>query len=491
MSAADAGPAAGGGQWQRLDPRMLLVHPVRELVRFLPALVAVYVVGSRSGGTWQLLGVVVPVVLGLLRYLTTRFRVTGGRIELRRGLLNRHVLSAQLDRVRTVDVSASLIQRLLGLTTVRVGTGTASTDDDERLDLDGLPRERAQRLRDTLLHAGGTAGTADPPATAPLTLRLDPRWVRYAPLTSTGLVATAAAFGAASQLLDNLDAFGRVDPSSWSLSGALAVALPAGVLAVLVLVSLLAMAGYVVTNWRFRLSHAAGAWRASRGLLTTRETSIDDERIAGLSVAEPAGLRLARAARLTAIVTGLGRTQQASAVLVPPAPRRVVDDVATQVLGVDAPVRAPLQGHGPAATRRRWTRALLLPTLLLLLTIAAVTTGAGPAWLLVPAVALLAGALLAADRSAGLGHALAAGHVVARSGSLLRRRDLLGCEHVIGWTWRATYLQRRVRLTTLRATTAGGRQAVAILDLPESDSLRLARRATPGLVDQFLTPPPG
>src|SRR3954447_4344527 len=80
--------------WQRLDPRMLLVHPIRELIRFLPAIVVI-VLGSTASGNdqWQLIGVALPVALGLLRYLSTSFRISGGRIELKRGLLNRHVLS--------------------------------------------------------------------------------------------------------------------------------------------------------------------------------------------------------------------------------------------------------------------------------------------------------------------------------------------------------------------------------------------------------------
>ncbi len=106
----------------------------------------------------------IPITLGLLRYLTTRFRIAQGRVELRRGLLNRHVLSTPLDRVRTVDVTASLIHRVLGLATVRIGTGTASTDSDERLDLDGLPADRARELRAELLHVAPVAqGDAGPP----------------------------------------------------------------------------------------------------------------------------------------------------------------------------------------------------------------------------------------------------------------------------------------------------------------------------------------
>ncbi|NHC23717.1 PH domain-containing protein, partial [Nocardioides sp. IC4_145] len=146
------------GDWQRLDPRMLLVHPVQETVRLLPVLLGLLVAGTASGARgWQLLGLVIPVVVGLLRYWTTSYRVGSGRVELRRGLLERHVLSTPVDRVRTVDLTASPVHRLLGLVTVRVGTGTASTDGDERLDLDGLPAADARRLREDLLRAARAA----------------------------------------------------------------------------------------------------------------------------------------------------------------------------------------------------------------------------------------------------------------------------------------------------------------------------------------------
>ena len=41
---------ARDAEWQRLDPRMLLVHPVREVMRFLPVLVGLFVAGTASGG---------------------------------------------------------------------------------------------------------------------------------------------------------------------------------------------------------------------------------------------------------------------------------------------------------------------------------------------------------------------------------------------------------------------------------------------------------
>ena len=142
---------------------MLLVHPVREVIRFLPALIAIAFAGRASGSEgWQALGILIPITIGLLRYLTTSFRVAAGRIELKRGLFSRHVLSTPVDRVRTVDLTSSLIQRALGLTTLRVGTGTASTDGDEKLDLDGLPVDRARELRAELLRVSTADDELDP-----------------------------------------------------------------------------------------------------------------------------------------------------------------------------------------------------------------------------------------------------------------------------------------------------------------------------------------
>ena len=118
--------------WHRLDRRMLLVHPVREVGRFLPVLIGLLLFGrgSDGGGYWGLIGVAIPIGLGLLRYVTTSYRLTSGRVEVRNGLLNKRVVSTPLDRVRTVDLTASPIHRALGLVTVRVGTGQGGDKGD-------------------------------------------------------------------------------------------------------------------------------------------------------------------------------------------------------------------------------------------------------------------------------------------------------------------------------------------------------------------------
>ncbi len=245
------------------------------------------------------------------------------------------------------------------------------------------------------------------------------------------------------------------------------------------------MLGYLVTNWDFRLTRSDGSWHVGRGLLTTRETSLDEDRVAGVSLAEPLLLRAARGRALSAIVTGVDRSTAGSSVLVPPSPRALSPYVAGVVLGTDLPMSAPLLDHGPAARRRRWSRALVPATVVLALAVLGAVLGA-PWWIVVLALPLLPlAAGVAHDRAAGLGHTLVDGYVVARSGSLSRHRSALAVDDVIGWNLRATWFQRRAGLTTLVATTAGGGGSVAVLDVPEADAVRLAATALPGLVEQF------
>ena len=500
---------AADRDWQRLDVRMLLVHPVREVTRFLPALIAVFVLGSGGDGEngwWRLLAIVVPVALGLLRYLTTTFRITTERVELRRGLLSRHVLSTRVERVRTVDLTSSPIQRVLGLTTVRIGTGTASSDDSDHLDLDGLPTGRADELRRELLRVadagtgigvgvgiGATAAdghdeVSAPPAVAeqPVEIvRFDAAWLRFAPFTSNGLVAAAAVVAGGSQVLNGLDLYDDLDNAHVSLALPLWVVIPLGVVVAALVVAALSVAGYLVTNWAFRLSRHGGSWHLSRGLLTTRQTSIAVERLAGVSIGEGLLLRAARGRRLSAIVTGVDRSDSGSSTLTPPAPRDVVRRVAAAVLGTAAPVEADLVSHGPAARQRRFVRALLPAVVLSVVVVLAVVAGA-PGWLVVVVPLVLAAAIgLGIDRNASLGHALADGYLVARSGSLTRARSVLAVDDVIGWNLRATWFQRRVGLTSLVATTAGGSQAVVVHDVPDALAVELADTALPGLVSQF------
>ncbi|HEU4567931.1 MAG TPA: PH domain-containing protein [Marmoricola sp.] len=488
--------SAAGDGWRRLDRRMLLVHPVNELVRFLPLVVGVFFLGSSTEGNtwWHALGVVVPIALGLLRYLTTSYRIGDQQLELRRGLLSRNVLTAPLDRVRTVDLTSTPIHRVLGLARVQIGTGSASKSGDERFVLDSLGVEDARRLRTRLLHRvaedAEPAEVTAPPADVVL-MRFDPAWVRYAPLTTSGIVIALGSLAFLSQFADNaVNAMVRQGALRERVHELpLWAALLSGLVAAVVVVSLLAILGYLLTNWGFTLSQdsAGRSYHVRRGLLTTRETSIERERVRGLEIHQPLGLRLAGGGRLAAIVTGLDRRSRGSAPVVPPAPHRVVVGVGEALLANQGPFTVRLVPHGPRARRRRWIRALAGASVLPLLVLLGAAFLGWTWWLLLPAaLAWVGGAWLAHDRYRRLGHGLTDDYLVLQRDSFRGRRDALQRAGIIGWNLRQTWFQRRAGLVTLTATTAAGKQGYHAVDIPEPLAVTLADEAVPGLLSPFL-----
>ncbi|MGW0229036.1 PH domain-containing protein [Actinopolymorpha singaporensis] len=519
---ADTANATDTGSWRRLSPRMLAVHPVQELLRSLPALLGVAVAGSTSGHgpLWGLVGLVLVVALGTLRWFTTTYRISPAHVQVRRGLLRRRVLTVPRGRVRTVDVTANAMHRLVGLARVEIGTGRSDRKGEQGLKLDALAAPDARRLREELLHRlrPGTASAAAPEAaaarastTAPPPARtntseqetrlatLDPRWVRYGPFTLSGLltVGVVAGFGsrAVSEAKIDLSKVGpvrglldQVRGAGW-LVGAVEVVV--ALLAVCVLASTLA---YVLAFWNYRLTrHPGGTLHVDRGLITTRATSIEERRMRGVELSEPLSLRLAGGARCIAVATGLrvGRgAERGGSLLLPPAPREVALRVAGEVFGGAEPYATPLVPHGPKAVRRRFTRALG-PTALVVVVLAALHEVAGlPSWVWQASLVLLpCAALIAGDRARSLGHALRDGVLVCRFGSLVRRRNVLTCDGVLGWNLRQSYFQRRAGLTTLVATTAAGRQHYEIPDVETAEAVRVADAAVPGLLTPFLVRP--
>lgn len=480
--------------WKRLNPLMLLVHPINEVVQFLPAVVAAFLFGDRTGGSgWlQVAAIVVPVLLGLARYLTTAYRINGTQIELRRGLVSRKVLTAPLDRIRTVELTSPVIHRLLGLAKVQIGTGSTKPGAGDKLELDSLARAEAELMRTALLRRV-SAASADEPAMEVTTethpadqvlLKLIPAWARYAPLTGTGLVIALLGFGAVVQF--GYPVFERIDPqSAIPVLGLLLLVL--GLLAVTIPV--LAVGGYLITNWGFTVSraHGGGSFQISRGLLTTRETNLDTSRVHGVELQESLGLRLAGAAQVDAIATGMGVLSDSSAAVVPAAPLEVAEGVGELVLAERGTLNVPFTGHGSRARRRRWTRALAGGLLLSALWSAATELLDLPVVLhLVDALLLLANVGLAEDRHRRLGHALTDRFVVFRSGSLFGSRTALQRSGIIGWNFEQSWFQRRQGLATIAATTSAGGQSYGVYDVPLEEAVRFADAATPGLLEEFL-----
>ncbi len=502
--------------WRRLNARMLVARPLSDLIRFIPGIAVLFLLGhTRGSDWWGLVGVGLALALGVFRWFTTTFRITPEQVQVRSGLVNRKTLTVPLDRVRTVDVTAPFLHRLLGLARVSVGTGQSDRRGDAvrldalgALEADRLAGELLHRRREVLAEEAHEAGLPPPPearvetpaaATGGAELaRFDPAWIRFGPFTLSGLVTVFVVAGFVSRYISYLHVNYQNLPGVQAAErgavagGLIAIVVVAALLLVLI-VLLLSTVGYVVAFWGFRLTRQSeGTLQVRRGLFTTRAITIEERRLRGVEVSEPLLLRLMRGARCIAITTGLrvGRgADRGGSMLLPPAPRELAVRVAGDVIRDSRPVAAPLRRHGGAAVRRRFTRALLVALVLWVLTLLAWRQfGFGVEFWTVAVAILPLAALLAWDRGRSLGHTVADGWLVVRIGSLIRRTSIVSCDGVIGWNLHQSFFQRRLGLVNLSATTAAGRGGYTAQDVSPAEAVATCEEAVPGLLRPFLVP---
>jgi putative membrane protein len=253
--------------------------------------------------------------------------------------------------------------------------------------------------------------------------------------------------------------------------------------AVLVASVVLSVLRSLVTYGNFQLRRDADVLHLEHGILRVREHTFDMRRLRGGTLTEPLLVRLFGGARLDAVMTGVGGVGEAS-LLLPPCPKATAMAVLTELIARPDAVTGPLRAHGPAATRRRWTRALALPAVVVVVLVVLAFTAPVPVWPW-PAWAVLTAccALMAADRSRSLGHRVGDGWLVAQIGSLKRRRDCIAAAGIIGWTVRQTLLQRRAGVATLIAATAAGVKRYRVVDVPAELAWSIAAAASPWIGD--------
>ncbi|NYE35385.1 putative membrane protein [Nocardioides cavernae] len=520
-------PAPDDG-WMRLSPRKLLLDPVKAVGQaIVPVVVALVGISQSDMRFWPIIvpvAILGPVVLGALPWLTTHYRLTESQIQVRSGILNKNTSTAPLDRVRSVDLEASLLHRVLGVQKVQVGTGV----DDDRITLDALAASDAQALRTTLLgrraaaappsavragagdgdgdeaarqatdHAEGYAAPAPgvpaqpfPPAPAALLAAIDWSWLRFAPFSLGRLVLLAGAVGVFSQFADDLPIWNEeTATSAWAWITQFAIVAVVVVLAVggLGLWLVVSVVGYVLQWWGFRLVREHGNLHLTSGLVTTRSITVEEAKVRGVEMTEPVLMRLVGGAELSTLATGVedGVTQ-----VLPPCPREVAVGVGGAVLEQPGPLTRTLVRHGPKAHRRAWFRQLRNALdLVVVLAVAWWWFDLTWWWLAAIAVGLLALAAAVGEASyRHLGHALGEQHLVAGSGTLARVRTVLETDGIIGWVVTQSWWQRRIGLADLTATTAAGAEKVVVCDVRLDVAVALADAATPGLLTDFVPEP--
>ncbi|WP_344313064.1 PH domain-containing protein [Fodinicola feengrottensis] len=499
--------------WRRLDPKMLLIRPVRELVKFVVPLFAIFVAGRVSGGFqyeyYSFIGVAIVIFLGILHWFTTSYRIGPDQVELRTGLLRRRHIGVPRDRIRTVDMSSDLMHRFFKLSAVTIGTGQQTTERHDKLKLDAITAQAAAAMRTELLHRTSVSTTkttqqfpvdAAGDETETELVRLDPGWLRFAPFTLSGLAAVGAAVGIFGHSVNDfriaLERYGPVQQAITTVEQMGVLAAVAVILVILVVVvAICSTVAYVLAYWNFRLTREqAGTLHIRRGLLTTRSVSIEERRLRGIEIKEPLPLRIVRGARVSAIAAGLSRggkgaERSSGGLLLPPAPLAEAHKVTAKVLRETTdPTTTALLKHPAAAIRRRFTRAIGVAAILVVIAAALAWFAILPAWVFTISLVLLPlAAILGWDRARSLGHALTDRYLVSRKGSLQRETTAIGIDGIIGWRIHRSFFQRRLGLVTLVATTGTPHGGHFVIDVTESEAVRLIAGSTPAILPTIAT----
>ena len=477
----------------RLHPLTFVVGAARELIALLGAGAAGLVVGGLSTAFYfTLVGLGLGLVFHVATWVTFTYTVQEDRIELRRQLIGRSVKTIPRERIRGVDISATLPHRLLGLAIVHIDAGA----DGGEGELNAVSRHEAERLRRVLLSrtvpaeavSAGAAHAVRPVARRREIARMRSRWYLYAPLSGAYLLTPFALAGSLLGTLYNLsDDLGLVTQERLQNLGHDVVGLPTVAVIAFAIVFLIAMPVmsvivFALFNWDFTVYERDGSVVAERGVITRRSVSLERRRIRGVELDDNPFERAAGVIRIGALVTGLGDAAHRGRLL-PAAPRSAVEDLARRVLGRTP---APLIGHPRAARSRRVTRAVAPP-----LGIAAMAVLAHQPWVAYGCVALAVLAIpLGLDRYRQLGHATDGERLTVRSGSLRRRQVVVEHSAVVGWRVRRTLFQRRLGLATLFVAVGAGEGGYPAIDMAEGDAIALAARITPDWVTPFLEPAP-
>lgn len=507
--------------WSRLSNRMLWADGVWSLLSLVPLTVVswFFVTDFLSG---NLIPVAVIAVMGVggaasdaLRWVFTRYRVTGEYVELRTGVLVRNHRSVRRDRIRSVDLDAKFWHRVVGLRVVTIGAGQQAAAGESAFELDAVSKAEAAGLRQLLAlgpsdgPAPGTdrpARTATEPAPSP-TLREDPGqtrvlagfhpgWVVYNMFNAWAFVLAAGLCWAAFMLGPSVG----LTPSSW-ITGLLDTwglhwtwAVLAGVVALGVIGSIGLAIAFMTEYWNFELARVPGAkgtlLRTRQGLFRTREVNRDDGRIRGVQISEPVLWRWLGVADTTVVTTGLDEWSMSSPTAVlPRGPVRVARPTAAAVLETSVnPMDTPLRRHPRAALGRRIGWAAVTTTLATGLLGALAVAGLVP-WAAVWTALVVLGplALLCAVIAyRALGHEIADEYLVLRSGLVSRSTTALRRSAVSTIVVRESVTQRVLGLRSVSAMTAAGAGGYEAPDIAADGSTLFASAAAPGILDPFL-----
>jgi putative membrane protein len=453
-----------------LHPLTLVVVGFNAVRNLLIPAVIVFATGSQAS-----LGIMLVFFLGLnllqalIRYFTFTYRVEGGDLTTRMGLLERRERRIPLTRVQDLRLEQGLIHRFLGVVDLHVETAGGQGAEAS---LSVLSRADAERLRLAVfeqvaeLTRRGAGGAVPAESTAEVIRKLDTRELILAGLTSNQAASALVIVLASWQFLDDFfpqEAYQRFvktftshvdqwvnqgDHANWLAIGAIVFAVIAAGLAVSVVGSLVLFHG-------FTLSRRGEDLHRSYGLLTRRSSSLPRRRIQLLQIQETWLRRLLRLATLRVDTAGSAPGQEQGRegrdVLLPVLPRAEVEPL-LPILFPDLDTPAPSWHDVSRCAIRRGT----LKGAVVLALLTAINWGVQRhLWALWPLLLLPVIYFINLLNYRHLGYALSDRFFWTRRGWLSRNTHLVPVRNAQTIVVRQTPFDRRFDVATLFVDTAG------------------------------------
>lgn len=445
---------------RRLHPAGIAVAGLEDLRGALvPALAIALLSGGLDSlaaavarvGAFALIGTVVAAVSGYVRWANTWYSVGDGAVRLRSGIFQKRERTIPLDRLQSIDESQGPVQRLFGVSQVRLQA--AGSGEGAEIKLGALSGADIAALRAAAAGAAPAAAVAPEPGGP--ARRLGTPMLLLAGITSAQFGFVLPVMAAAGQAVDELAeplvgwvSEGGAEHSAGAIFAAAAVVVGAAWL-VAFLGTLIAFAGHTVERRGDRL-------RIVRGLLVRRESTIPVDRVQGVLLVDGLARQPLGMTQLRLETAGYADERVHERTLFPLLPRSEVERLMAELLPELSPPRVELRRPPQRALRRYLLRPAALPALAAVVALAA---GAGAVWAAAAAALALAAAAHGALRFHAAGWSVRDRLLVVR-GRRVARWTLVaraGSVDIRGTT--QDPLQRRARLASLRFAIASRRRA--------------------------------
>jgi len=277
---------------QRLHPLAIFYFFIRRIYKMAQALIPLLVLAIAEAEFRHWLLLATPFILllffayGVLYWFRYVFYIQGQELRMESGVLIRKKRYIPFERVQTVQISAGILQRLMGL--VKVQVETAAGGKKAEFVLEALPRQKAEELSSILQsreHLPPDSHLGENPAE----YRLSTRNLLLLASTSNSIGVAIAAIAVISQFND---VFANVH--IWEKLGGFLKNIVAGeasliillILALLFLAWLLSLLGTIIRFAGFRMIRDDKKIKISRGLFEKQQVTIPLNKIQSIKLIE-------------------------------------------------------------------------------------------------------------------------------------------------------------------------------------------------------------